>query len=228
MLDYRIVQLIGGGGFSKVFRAVNPSSKSNPVAAIKVISYAPNRSNKYPIDRRALQKEVQVHSILKHPNVLEFLGAVERGVDKNGNAGKEKGILMGEAVATTQESIKARDKERQKMLSTPSHDDNYVPGLYMVLELGAGGDSSTRSLQTMVSKRIWRTSTSNNSSQVSNTSTRKELHIAISNRRTCFSTPKETSKSPTLVFVPSTSTRQREGVDRRLWIAAVYCTRDEW
>lgn len=140
VLDYRIVQLIGGGGFSKVFRAVNPSSKSNAVAAIKVISYAPNRSNKYPIDRRALQKEVQVHSILKHPNVLEFLGAVERGVDKNGNAGKEKGILMGEAIATTQESIKARDKERQKMLSTPSHDDNYVPGLYMVLELGAGGD----------------------------------------------------------------------------------------
>ncbi|KAJ1022481.1 hypothetical protein NDA16_003470 [Ustilago loliicola] len=140
VLDYRIVQLIGGGGFSKVFRAVNPSSKSNPVAAIKVISYAPNRSNKYPIDRRALQKEVQVHSILKHPNVLEFLGAVERGVDKNGNAGKEKGILMGEAVATTQESIKARDKERQKMLDSPSHDGNYVPGLYMVLELGAGGD----------------------------------------------------------------------------------------
>lgn len=140
VLDYRIVQLIGGGGFSKVFRAVNPSSKSNPVCAIKVISYAPNRSNKYPIDRRALQKEVQVHSILKHPNVLEFLGAVERGVDKNGNAGKEKGILMGEAVATTQESIKARDKERQKMLSSPSIEDNYVPGLYMVLELGAGGD----------------------------------------------------------------------------------------
>ncbi|CDW97359.1 hypothetical protein [Sporisorium scitamineum] len=140
VLDYRIVQLIGGGGFSKVFRAVNPSSKNNPVAAIKVISYAPNRSNKYPIDRRALQKEVQVHSILKHPNVLEFLGAVERGVDKNGNAGKEKGILMGEAVATTQESIKARDKERQRMLSSPSHEDNYVPGLYMVLELGAGGD----------------------------------------------------------------------------------------
>ncbi|SNX85979.1 related to checkpoint kinase chk1 [Melanopsichium pennsylvanicum] len=140
VLDYRLVQLIGGGGFSKVFRAVNPSSKSNPVAAIKVISYAPNRSNKYPIDRRALQKEVQVHSILKHPNVLEFLGAVERGVDKNGNAGKEKGILMGEAVATTQEAIKARDKERQIMLSSPSHHENYVPGLYMVLELGAGGD----------------------------------------------------------------------------------------
>lgn len=140
VLDYRIVQLIGGGGFSKVFRAVNPSSESHSVAAIKVISYAPNRSNKYPIERRALQKEVQVHSILKHPNVLEFLGAVERGVDKNGNAGKEKGILMGEAVATTKESIRARDKERQQMLSSPSHDQNYVPGLYMVLELGAGGD----------------------------------------------------------------------------------------
>ncbi|PWY98246.1 Pkinase-domain-containing protein [Testicularia cyperi] len=140
VLDYRIVQLIGGGGFSKVFRAVNSSSKSHPVAAVKVISFAPNRSNKFPIDRRALQKEVQVHSILKHPNVLEFLGAVERGVSRDGNGSKVMGILMGEAIATTQDAIRARDKERQNKLNNPSREENYVPGVYIVLELGAGGD----------------------------------------------------------------------------------------
>lgn len=140
VLDYRLVQLIGGGGFSKVFRGVNSASKTHPVAAIKVISYAPNRSNKIKIDRRALQKEVQVHSILKHPNVLEFLGAVERGLDSHGNGAKEKGVLMGEAIATTQEVIQARDKERQQQLSGNHREENYVPGLYLVLELGAGGD----------------------------------------------------------------------------------------
>ncbi|KAN0060742.1 Chk1 protein kinase [Thecaphora frezii] len=140
VLDYRIVQLIGGGGFSKVFRAVNSHSKSHPVAAIKVISYAPGRSNKFPIDRRALQKEVQVHSILKHANVLEFLGAVERGIAKNGQGATEKGILMGDAVATTQESKRAMDKERERREKGDVREENYVPGLYMILELGAGGD----------------------------------------------------------------------------------------
>jgi len=60
-------------------------------------------TNRQPIDRRALQKEVQIHSILKHPNVLAFLGSVEYAVGS----------------------------------SAPS---NYVRGLYIVLELCAGGD----------------------------------------------------------------------------------------
>lgn len=140
ILDYRIVQLIGGGGFSKVFRAVNSKSKTHPVAAIKVISYAPGRSNKFPIDRRALQKEVQVHSILKHPNVLEFLGAVERGLAKAGLGAEQKGILVEGAIATTQESRDARERESQRQLSGQDREENYVPGLYLVLELGAGGD----------------------------------------------------------------------------------------
>lgn len=71
------------------------------MAAIKVVSYAPS-TTRHPVDRRALQKEVQIHSILKHSNVLEFIVALEFKDSKA--AGR------------------------------------YVPGLYMVLELGAGGD----------------------------------------------------------------------------------------
>lgn len=102
VLGYQIVQLLGGGGFSRVFRAVNPNAKQYQQAAVKVVSYAPSR-HRQPVDRRALQKEVQIHSILKHPNVLAFLGSVEY----------------------TQ--------------STPAP-SNYVRGLYILLELGAGGD----------------------------------------------------------------------------------------
>ena len=85
-----------------VFRAINPESETHPQAAVKVVSYQ-STTNRQPIDRRALQKEVQIHSILKHKNVLAFLGSVEY------------------AVAS----------------SAPS---NYVRGLYILLELCAGGD----------------------------------------------------------------------------------------
>lgn len=81
---------------------MNPSSSAHPQAAVKVVSYV-STSNKQPIDRRALQKEVQIHSILKHKNVLAFLGSVEYAVGS----------------------------------SAPS---NYVRGLYILLELCAGGD----------------------------------------------------------------------------------------
>ncbi|KAI3624294.1 chk1 [Malassezia furfur] len=85
-----------------VFRAVNPQSAEHPQAAVKVVSYA-STTHRQPVDRRALQKEVQIHSILKHRNVLEFLGSVEYTASS----------------------------------AAPS---NYVRGLYILLELGAGGD----------------------------------------------------------------------------------------
>jgi serine/threonine-protein kinase Chk1 len=88
-----------------VFRAINPKALIHRVAAIKVVSYATPSSQsvrpQHPPDRQALRKEVQIHGVLKHPNVLEFLGV--------------------------EEHLKESSK-------------NYVPGLYMVLELGAGGD----------------------------------------------------------------------------------------
>ena len=81
---------------------MNLQSAEHPQAAVKVVSYA-STSHRQPVDRRALQKEVQIHSILKHRNVLEFLGSVEYTASS----------------------------------AAPS---NYVRGLYILLELGAGGD----------------------------------------------------------------------------------------
>ncbi|UZJ54425.1 hypothetical protein CBS101457_003745 [Exobasidium rhododendri] len=105
VLGYQIAQQIGGGGFSRVFRAINPKAPVHRVAAIKVVSYAVPSSHslrpQHPPDRQALRKEVQIHAVLKHPNVLEFLGVEEHLKEGSGK---------------------------------------YVPGLYMVLELGAGGD----------------------------------------------------------------------------------------
>lgn len=91
---------LGAYALTSVFRAVNPSASAHPQAAVKVVSYAPS-TTRQPVDRRALQKEVQIHSILKHENVLAFLGSVEY-------AGSTQGT--------------------------------HVPGLYILLELGAGGD----------------------------------------------------------------------------------------
>ncbi|KAK0530660.1 Chk1 protein kinase [Tilletia horrida] len=123
-LGYKLVQQIGGGGFSKVFRATKLDDDRHPIAAVKVVSFAPPpppppatafdahgnpttaaaAAPRHPVDRRALQKEVQIHSVLKHKAVLEFIGAEEYG---------------------------------SKQRPIPS---NTVPGLYIVLELAAGGD----------------------------------------------------------------------------------------
>lgn len=98
-------------------------------------------TNRQPVDRRALQKEVQIHSILKHENVLAFLGSVEYA---------------------------AGASER-----------NYVPGLYIVLELCAGGDlfdkigtwATLTQRRTSAWTRTWRTCTFASSWPASPTST---------------------------------------------------------
>jgi serine/threonine-protein kinase CHEK1 len=68
------------------------------VAACKVVALTPETK---PYDRKMIEKEMQVHSALKHPNVLEFINAVI--VEPNGRS-------------------------------------RYHPGIYMLLELAAGGD----------------------------------------------------------------------------------------
>ncbi|KAL1743478.1 kinase-like domain-containing protein [Schizophyllum fasciatum] len=93
---YQLVQKIGGGGFSTVFRAVN--FDEHRVAACKVIAITDQTTEK---DRRTVEKEMRVHSALKHENVLEFLNAV---------------------------------------IVELKHRNHYVPGIYMLLELAAGGD----------------------------------------------------------------------------------------
>ncbi|KDR70014.1 hypothetical protein GALMADRAFT_76739 [Galerina marginata CBS 339.88] len=70
-VGYELVDQIGGGGFSSVFRAVN--IPEHRVAACKLIMFTEETTEK---DRKNIEKEMRVHSALKHSNVLEFLNAV--------------------------------------------------------------------------------------------------------------------------------------------------------
>ncbi|KAJ7321709.1 kinase-like domain-containing protein [Mycena albidolilacea] len=96
VVGYELIQQIGGGGFSRVFRAVN--IKEHRVAACKVIVLTPETSEK---DRKTIEKEMRIHSQLKHRNILEFLDVV---------------------------------------VVELKHQEHFVPGFYMLLELAAGGD----------------------------------------------------------------------------------------
>ncbi|KAH7344748.1 CAMK/CAMKL/CHK1 protein kinase [Rhizoctonia solani] len=65
---YSIRDCIGGGGFSRVFRAINYETRAT--AACKVVLIT---SDTPAAQRKDLEKEIKVHSLLKHINVLEFL-----------------------------------------------------------------------------------------------------------------------------------------------------------
>ncbi|KAH0589905.1 hypothetical protein H2248_000097 [Termitomyces sp. 'cryptogamus'] len=71
VVGYTLVNQIGGGGFSTVFRAVNFST--HLVAACKLIAFTAATT---PAARKSTEKEMRIHSVLKHPHVLEFLNAV--------------------------------------------------------------------------------------------------------------------------------------------------------
>ncbi|KAI0300081.1 CAMK/CAMKL/CHK1 protein kinase [Multifurca ochricompacta] len=68
---YRLIQQVGGGGFSTVFQAVN--TQDHRVAACKVVALTLKTTQ---AGRKAIDKEMRVHAALKHKNVLEFLSAV--------------------------------------------------------------------------------------------------------------------------------------------------------
>ena len=68
------------------------------MAACKVIALTEKTSEK---DRKTIDKEMRVHSALKHENVLEFISAI---------------------------------------VVELKHRNHYIPGIYMLLELAAGGD----------------------------------------------------------------------------------------
>ncbi|PPQ83836.1 hypothetical protein CVT25_000895 [Psilocybe cyanescens] len=68
---YELVEQIGGGGFSSVFRAVN--IPEHRVAACKLIMFNEETTDK---ERKAIEKEMRIHTALKHENVLEFMNAV--------------------------------------------------------------------------------------------------------------------------------------------------------
>ncbi|KAK7047155.1 Chk1 protein kinase [Paramarasmius palmivorus] len=69
---FQIVQEIGGGGFSTVYKAVNFDDKR--VAACKHIAITARTT---PKERKDAEKEMRIHAQLKHQHVLEFYsGAV--------------------------------------------------------------------------------------------------------------------------------------------------------
>ncbi|THU82836.1 CAMK CAMKL CHK1 protein kinase [Dendrothele bispora CBS 962.96] len=93
---FDLVQQIGGGGFATVYRAVNLSE--HRVAACKVIVLSDETSE---TQRKSIEKEMRIHSVLHHQNVLRFINAVV---------------------------VEAKHKAM------------YQPGIYVLMELAAGGD----------------------------------------------------------------------------------------
>lgn len=68
---YDLVQAVGGGGFSTVFRAVHYQDQT--VAACKHIVIRDTTTEK---ERKTVDKEMRIHANLKHINILEFINAV--------------------------------------------------------------------------------------------------------------------------------------------------------
>ncbi|QRV91004.1 Serine/threonine-protein kinase [Ceratobasidium sp. AG-Ba] len=65
--NYTIRDCIGGGGFSRVFRAINYETRATAACKVVLITSETPSSQ-----RKDLEKEIKVHSLLKHVNVLEF------------------------------------------------------------------------------------------------------------------------------------------------------------
>ncbi|KAA1472368.1 CAMK/CAMKL/CHK1 protein kinase [Dentipellis sp. KUC8613] len=68
---YRLIQQVGGGGFSSVFQAVHVEDYR--VAACKMVALTKDTTQ---VERKTLDKEMRVHAALKFKHVLEFINAV--------------------------------------------------------------------------------------------------------------------------------------------------------
>ncbi|PPQ73641.1 hypothetical protein CVT24_007627 [Panaeolus cyanescens] len=68
---FELIEQVGGGGFSTVFKAVH--FEDHRLAACKVIYLTAATTDK---DRKSVEKEMRIHSALKHDNILEFINAV--------------------------------------------------------------------------------------------------------------------------------------------------------
>ncbi|KAI0643986.1 CAMK/CAMKL/CHK1 protein kinase [Trametes meyenii] len=69
---FKLVKQIGGGGFSTVYQAVNV--EKGRVAACKVIAITPETTE---AQLKTIDKEIRVHSALKHLHILELIGAAK-------------------------------------------------------------------------------------------------------------------------------------------------------
>ncbi|KZS90129.1 Pkinase-domain-containing protein [Sistotremastrum niveocremeum HHB9708] len=97
---YTLGTQLAEGGFSKVFLAT--AKDTGRSAACKVVALTRQTTK---AERKALEKEIQIHSALKHDHIIELLKAsvVEPSSDNEQGRG-------------------------------------YVPGVYILLEIAAGGD----------------------------------------------------------------------------------------
>ncbi|KAH9846911.1 CAMK/CAMKL/CHK1 protein kinase [Lenzites betulinus] len=86
---YKLVKQIGGGGFSVVYQAVNVDK--GRVAACKVIAITPE-SNEAQL--KAIEKEIRVHSALKHRHILELIGAAKLLPDRAALSGHFPGMYL--------------------------------------------------------------------------------------------------------------------------------------
>ncbi|KAG9313546.1 kinase-like domain-containing protein [Chiua virens] len=68
---YQLEKEVGGGGFSRVFRAVD--FENHRVAACKVIFITDKTTDQ---ERKSVDKEMKIHASLKHRSILEFISAV--------------------------------------------------------------------------------------------------------------------------------------------------------
>ncbi|KZT25486.1 Pkinase-domain-containing protein [Neolentinus lepideus HHB14362 ss-1] len=71
VVGFELTEQVGGGGFSRVFRAVNADERK--VAACKLVLTTAETTE---TSHKMLAKEMRIHSALKHPNVLEFFNAI--------------------------------------------------------------------------------------------------------------------------------------------------------
>lgn len=73
---YSIREHIASGGMSQVYRALN--SSTGRLAAIKVIPLDSKATNAVAEGKKMI-REMRIHEILKHANVLEMIGGEPRG-----------------------------------------------------------------------------------------------------------------------------------------------------
>ncbi|KNZ80081.1 Serine/threonine-protein kinase CHK1 [Termitomyces sp. J132] len=71
VVGYMLINQIGGGRFSIVFCAIN--FLMHLIATCKLITFTHATT---PAICKSTEKEVPIHSILKHPHILEFLNAI--------------------------------------------------------------------------------------------------------------------------------------------------------
>lgn len=115
-----------------MYRAVNFETRTT--AACKVVSLQPDSPAAL---RKALDKEIKIHSALKHVNVLEFMHAmvVEPRGARSASA-ETKGKKRKRDEPETDDDERAAESEMDDDDGKP----RFHAGVYMVLELAGGGD----------------------------------------------------------------------------------------